>query len=410
MAQYKISLDDKEIHGLFSRQDALAILVEKVVNAILENQFEEQLGAKRYERTISRRGYRNGVRTRRMTTRVGTLTLRVPQTRNGKFSTELFSRYQRSEQAFVLALMEMVVNGVSTRKVAAITEELCGVHFSKSTVSRLCEQLDPIVHGWNERSLDTERYPFLIVDAIVIRCREGGRVRPVSALIACGIRESGEREVLGMKLGDSESEDTWTEFFQWLKSRGLHGVDLVVSDHHGGLVKAVRTQFQGVPWQRCRTHFMRNVLDATPKSLREELNGLLRAALDAPDHETACILRDRIIKQYEDRAARAMAILDEGFDDATAVLALPESVRRQTRTTNMIERLNEELRRRERVIRIFPNRQSAIRLIGALLIELDDKWRNERRLFLNLKPYWEWRRQAVRQEGFEGSVSLRKIS
>src|SRR5690606_30186248 len=224
MAHYKISLDDREVHGLLSHQDALAVLVETVVNAILKKQFAEQVGAARYQRTLSRRGYRNGVRTRRMTIRVGTLTLRVPQTRNGAFSTELFSRYQRSEQAFVLALMEMVVNGVSTRKVAAITEELCGVHFSKSTVSRLCEQLDPIVHGWNERSLDTERYPFLIVDAIVIRCREGGRVRPVSALIACGIRESGEREVLGMKLGDSESEDTWTEFFQWLKSRGLHGV------------------------------------------------------------------------------------------------------------------------------------------------------------------------------------------
>lgn len=394
MAQYQITVDDADVQGLFSEDGGLARLVEKVVNAILQGQFEQRVGAKRYERTAKRRAYRNGTRLRPMTTRVGKLTLQVAQTRNGQFASELFSRYQRSEQAFVLALMEMVLNGVSTRKVAAVTRELCGVDFSKSTVSRLCERLEPIVTSWNERPLGEHRYPFLIMDALLIRCREEGQVRPISALIATGVRASGEREVLGLQLGDSESERTWGAFLQWLKRRGLRGVDLVVSDDHSGLVRAVRTAFQGVPWQRCQTHFMRNILDAAPKALRTELKGQLRAVLEAPDRETARVLRDKVAAQFAARAPRAMQVLEEGFDDATAVMALPASVRRRARTTNMVERLNRELRRRERVIGIFPNRDSAIRLIGALLMELDEHWRIERRLYLNMSEYWAWRKTA----------------
>lgn len=407
MAQYQITVEAEDLQGLFTQDNALARLVEKVVNAILKSQFEEQICAKRYERTVKRRAYRNGVRPRQLATRVGPLTLQVAQMRNGRFSTELFSRYQRSEQAFVLALMEMVINGVSTRKVTAVTQELCGVEFSKSTVSRLCEQLDPIVSAWNERPLGNETYPFLIVDALVIRCREGGRIRPISALIATGIRASGEREILGLQLGDSESESTWTALFQWLKGRGLHGVDLVVSDDHSGLVRAVRTQFQGIPWQRCQTHFMRNMLDATPKALRTELKTRLRAVLEAPDLTMARTLRDQVLMEFTDRAPKAMKVLEDGFDDATAVMALPESIRRRARTTNMVERLNEEIRRRERVIRIFPNRASALRLLGALLIELDEKWRTERRLYLNMTEYWEWRKTArgTTSAGRSGTVT-----
>lgn len=409
MAQYQITVDDVDVQGLFSNDQGFARLVEKVVNAILKTQFEEQIGAKRYERTVKRRAYRNGMRLRQMTTRVGQLTLQVAQMRNGQFSTELFRRYQRSEQAFVLALMEMVLNGVSTRKVAAVTQELCGVDFSKSTVSRLCEQLDPIVAAWNERPLHNETYPFLIVDALIIRCREGGQVCPISALIATGIRASGEREVLGLQLGDSESESTWTALFQWLKGRGLRGVDLVVSDDHAGLVRAVRTQFQGVPWQRCQTHFMRNITDATPKALRVELKARLRAILEAPDPAMARTLRDQVVSEFSGRAPKAMKILEEGFDDATTVMAFPESIRRRARTTNMVERLNEEIRRRERVIRIFPNRESAIRLLGALLIELDEKWRTEQRLYLNLTEYWQWRKTVKRTTHAGRSSTVTRI-
>ncbi|MEX1407333.1 IS256 family transposase, partial [Hydrogenibacillus schlegelii] len=196
MAQYQITVDDAILEGLFQRDEGVAKLVESVVNQILQAQVQEQLMAAPYERTEARRGYRNGTVTRTLTTRVGRLVLRVPRVRNGEFSTELFARYQRSEQAFLLALMEMVVNGVSTRDVAKVTEQLCGTSFSKSTVSDLCKRLDPIVRAWNHRSLVEHRYPFLLVDALVLRIREDGRIRSRAALIAVGVNDEGYREIL----------------------------------------------------------------------------------------------------------------------------------------------------------------------------------------------------------------------
>ncbi|GIM44723.1 IS256 family transposase [Collibacillus ludicampi] len=391
MAQYQINLNDEILHGLFQRDEAVARLIEQVLNQVLQAQVTEQLKAAPYERTEERQGYRNGTLPHTLTTRVGTLTLRVPRLRNGQFSTDLFMRYQRSEQALVLALMEMVVNGVSTRKVAKITEELCGTEFSKSTVSDLCKRLDPIVHAWNNRNLREHTYPFLIVDAMVLKIREEGRVRSRSVMIATGINEEGYREILGLMLGDSESEASWTEFFSWLKSRDLRGVDIVVSDSHSGLVNAVKAQFQGCTWQRCQTHFMRNLLDATPKSLQGDVYGRVRAILDAPDLKTARVLLNQVIEDYYEKAPRAMRVLEEGFDDVTAVLELPERYRKRLRTTNGQELLNEEIRRRERVIRIFPNRESALRLLGALLMEMDEKWSTGRR-YLDMTEYWDWRK------------------
>lgn len=399
MAQYQVTLDGDVLHGLFQRDEGVARLLEQVLNQILQAQATEQLQARPYERTEDRQGYRNGTLPHPLTTRVGTLTLRVPWLRSGQFSTDLFFRYQRSEQALVLALLEMVVNGVSTRKVTKITEELCGTELSKSTVSDLCKRLDPIVQAWNNRSLREQRYPFVLVDALVLKIREEGRVRSRSALIAIGVNEAGYREVLGLMLGDSESEVSWTEFFTWLKSRDLRGVDIVVSDSHGGLVRAVRSQFQGATWQRCQTHFMRNILDVTPKSLQDEIHRRVRALLDAPDTQTARLLLEKIQEDYAQKAPKAIAILETGFDDATAVLELPERYRKRLRTTNGVERLNEEIRRRERVIRIFPNRESVIRLLGALLMELDEKWSSGNR-YLDMAEYLEWRekrREAQKQ-------------
>jgi transposase-like protein len=194
-------------------------------------------------------------------------------------------------------------------------------------------------------------------------------------------------------LGDSESEVSWSEFFGWLKSRGLRGVDLIVSDDHGGLVRAIRRHFQGVTWQRCQTHFMRNILDVTPKALQDEMHSRIRAILDAPDLNTARLLLNQVLEAYETKAPKAMAILEAGFEDATAVLHLPEKYRKRLRTTNALERLNEEIRR-ERVIRIFPNRESAIRLIGALLMEIDEKWASGRK-YLDMAEYLEWRESKV---------------
>ncbi len=399
MTQYQLTLDSESVQRLFAGDGQLGHLLEAVLNQVLNAQVAEQLQAAPYERSEQRQGYRNGYKPRQLTTRVGALTLLVPQVRDGQFSTELFARYQRSEQALVLTLMEMVVNGVSTRKVARITEELCGTSFARSTVSDLCRALDPLVTSWNERDLRGSRYPFVLVDALVVKVREEGRVRAVSALVATGVNAQGYREILGLRLGDSESERTWQDFFTWLKERGLSGVDLLVSDHHGGLVKAVRQQFQGATWQRCQTHLSTNIADATPKTLQDEIHARLRPIFDAPDEATARTLLASFVADYQSKAPAAVATLERGFDDATAVLALPAPYRKRLRTTNGVERLNEEIRRRERVIRIFPNRASVIRLVGALLLEQDEVWTTGKRYF-EMAAYWQWRERPAQQALF----------
>lgn len=390
MAQFNITLSGENLKDLFlsdGKDEAFSRLLEEIFNQVLLAQSTEQLGAKPYERTDERTAYRNGVRERQLTTRVGKLTLKVPRHRNGQFSTELFNRYQRSEQALVLAMMEMVVNGVSTRKVERITEELCGETFSKSTISNLCKNLDPIVHEFKTRPLKNH-YPFILVDAIYLKVRENNRVQSRGLLIAVGINKDGNREIIGFEIANTENESSWGDFFVSLKERGLKDVNLVTSDNHKGLVKAVRRHFQGATWQRCQTHFSKNILDATPKPLQPEVKEELRKLYDAVDIDSARSVRDQIISKYEDKAPRTMTLLDEAFDDVTAVLILPFKYRKKLRTTNMVERLNQEIRRRERVIRIFPNEASVIRLMGALLIELDEKWQSGRRCF-DMQMYYQ---------------------
>jgi transposase-like protein len=383
MAQLNITLDTELLHGLFTketRDDAFSKLLEVILNQVLIAQSTEQLGADPYERSEDRTAYRNGFRDRELTTRVGTLTLRVPRHRDGNFSTSIFERYQRSEQALVLAMIEMVISGVSTRKIENITEELCGKSFSKSMVSDLCKKLDPIVDAFKSRPLIYE-YPFLMVDAIYIKARENNRVRSKSLLIAIGINEEGNREIIGFHLSESESETSWEEFFISLKQRGLKSPRLITSDNHKGLVKAIQKQFQGSSWQRCQTHFSRNILDKTPKSLQPSLKEDIRKVYEAIDIDSARAAKNELLNKYAASAPKAMELLDEGFDDVTAVLSLPLRYRKRLRTTNGIERLNQEIRRRERVIRIFPNEASAIRLIGALLIEQDEKRSTGRKYF-----------------------------
>ncbi len=383
MAQLNISLESEILHGLFTsdgRDEAFSKLLASILNQVLDAQSTEQIGAKRYERNGERKAYRNGIRERQMTTRIGTIILAIPRHRQGHFETDLFDRYQRSEQALVLAMIEMVINGVSTRKIQTVTEELCGQSFSKSTVSALCKRLDPIIEAFCNRPL-LKHYPFVIVDALYLKAREDARVRSKGLLIAQGISCDGHREILGFQVSDSESEISWNEFLTSLKQRGLENVDLVVSDNHKGLVKAVRKCFQNASWQRCQTHFSRNVLDKTPKRLQPKLKELLKVMYDSPDLASARATCHRIITEFEGKAPKAMSVLESGFDDVMAVMSLPLKYRKRLRTTNSIERLNEEIRRRERVIRIFPNVESVIRLIGALLIEQDEKWSTGRKYF-----------------------------
>lgn len=387
MAGYDISVGKELLPGLLNGQDGLAKLLEAVLNQILEAQATESVGADKHERSEERQCYRNGYRPRTLYTRVGPVTLQVPQTRDGSFSTDIFRRYQRSEQAFVLALMEMVVQGVSTRKVNAITEELCGASFSKSTVSALCSGLEPRVRAFNERRLDGN-YPFLLVDALFFKSRDEERVVGRAALIVSGIGEEGKREILGVRIGDTESFSTWDETFRWLKGRGLGGVMFVVSDNHGGLVQGIAKHFQGASWQRCQVHLMRNLLSSSPVKLRAEVAAHAKIILHAQDMVEAKRQLSAFIEHFGTSAPKAVSCLEEGFADAMAVMALPEKYRRRLRTTNMQERLNQEIRRRERVIRIFPNDESALRLIGALLAEFNEAWAE--RLYLDMDEFKEW--------------------
>ncbi len=348
----------------------------------------EHLGAARGERTDERQGYRNGTRERQLYTRVGPVTLRVPQARDGGFSTEISQRYQRSEQALVLAILEMFVGGVSTRKISTITEALCGTSISKSAVSRLIAQLDVRVAAFNERRLDDIDYPFIYVDAMFIKSRHNDRIASKAALIASGVNAAGYREPLGVAIGDSESFTTWESLFSNLRKRGLKGVMFVVSDEHAGLIQALRKHFSGATWQRCQVHLQRNLLGHSPMRERKAIADSAKRIFHASDMSESRRQRDCFVETFAKTAPKAVACLEDAFDDAMAVMCLPEKYRKRLRSTNMQERLNEEIRRRERVIRVFPNDDSAVRLIGALLAEKAEAW--QERVYLDMQEFREW--------------------
>lgn len=395
MAQFNFTLDSEVVKGLFLGQapDALVPLLESILNQFLQAMATEAVGATKYERTDERKAYRNGSRERTLKTRIGTITLDVPRLRNGEFSHELFERYQRAEQALVLTMMEMVLQGVSTRKVTQITEELCGTSFSKSTVSKLCQGLDEAVQAFRNRPLQ-KHYPFIMVDAMYVKVREGGRVQSKAFLIAIGVDEEGYREVLGFDLWDTETELGWKLFFEGLTDRGLRQVQYVISDSHKGLVSALHQVFVGATWQRCQVHFIRNIMEVCPSKIKPQLKEDLQELWASKDQDVARERLQHILATYDEKAPKSMKTLEEGFDDATAVLNLPPKYRRRLRTTNTLERLNQELRRRERVIRIFPNQESVIRLLGALLCEQSERWLSGRK-WLDMAEYFQ---QGTRSE------------
>ena len=394
MATFEITIDDEKIQEMLQGDRGMAVLLEPILNQILQAEMTEHLRAESSERTDDRRGYRNGSYERKLTTRVGTIELEVPRDRSGTFQTALFQRYQRSEKALVLALMQMVVQGVSTRRVKEITTELCGHKFSSSTVSRLTKDLDEQVQAWASRSLE-QKYPFLILDAMHLQVRRQGSVQSTTVMLAVGVNEKGEREILGLETAFSETEEGWRRFIRQLKERGLSGVELATSDAHPGLVQALRESFPGLIWQRCQAHFRRNVLDQTPSSYRDRMHEVLDLILEASSQKEARERFDDLREEREEEASSAFDVLESGFFDATAVLALPRKYRRRLRTTNMIERFIQEIRRREKVIRIFPNRESVHRLVGALCAETHEEWSTVGR-YLKMDEYYEWK--AAQQE------------
>lgn len=389
MAQLHFTLDHDFFVGLFSetKDEAFGKLMEALLNQVLKAESTEQLGAENYERSEDRADYRNGTRTRSLTTRIGKIELQIPRHRNTPFKTTLFENYQRNEQALIASMMEMVVQGVSTRNVKKVTEELCGESFSKSTVSEICKELDVPVKQFKERLLP-ERYPFIIADAIYLKAREDHRVRSKALHIAIGINSCGHKEVLGFEVYDTERTNTWKEFFESLKSRGLRGVDIVVSDAHKGLVEAIKECFSGSSWQRCQAHFMRNIIDKCPKKYATGLASELRDMFNAATIDEARRLEKSIYEEYRDVAEASMNILDEGIEDCLTIMALPSKYRIAIRTSNIIERENREIRRREKVIQIFPNTESIIRLIGSVLYDDHNDWSVGHRLF-DMKEYYD---------------------
>jgi len=388
MTQIEVSFDEKTLREVLLGDRGAEMLLEKVMNQVLQAEMTEHLGAKPGEQTDERRGYRNGTYERQLTTRIGQLKLEVPRDREGTFRTELFERYQRSEKALVTTLMQMVLQGVSTRRVKKITTELCGREFSRQTVSNLTEKLDEQVQAWAERPLE-EEYPFLLADAMQLKVRRQGAVRSTTAMIVVGISEEGYREILGFKIALRETGESWKELFESLKERGLRGVEFAVSDAHEGLEKALRACFPGCIWNRCQAHFQRNVLDKTPSECHDQMKDLLDRVLEADSQQEAIRRFEEGAEELREEASDAMETLQDGLFDATAVLALPEKYHRWLRTTNMLERLIQEVRRREKVIRIFPNKDSAWRLVGALLAEKHEEWSTSRR-YLKTDEFYEW--------------------
>jgi putative transposase len=375
--------------------DYLRTVVEEVVQQILEAEMEEALGAEKSERTPNRRGYRSGHYPRTLITRVGKLELRVPQDRQGHFRTELFERYQRSEKALVGALAEMYVQGVSTRKVKAITEELCGHEFSSATVSRINQSLDEELAKFAERRLE-EEYPYLVLDARYEKVREDGVIRSQAVLVAIGINREGRRCVLAVGLANRESTTSWREFLMALKQRGLRGVEFVVSDDHEGLKNAIREILPEAAWQRCYVHFLRNALDHLPRKANDDCLVELRWLYDRHDLEQARQDLAVWLKKWQAKYPKLCDWVEANIEETFAFYRLPVEHHKHLKSTNMLERINEEIKRRTLVVRIFPNAASCLRLVRALAAEIHEDWIEGTR-YLNMDLLEEHQRERLRR-------------
>ena len=383
MAQVNITLSQEEVLQVLSgnRDEAFKYLVERILNQIMLIESAEQLGAGRHQRTDARQDYRNGTRERILTTRIGKLELEVPRHRNEPFHTMIFANYQRSEAALIATMIQMVVSGVSTRKVAKVVETLCGTSISKSGVSELCKKLDAEITAFRTRSLEDLEAPFLMVDATYFKARENHRIVSKAFMAAIAITADGRRQIVGFNVFDTEDTYSWQTFFQDLKSRGLSDVSMVISDGHKAILNAIVHTYPEAAWQRCQVHFIRNIMNETPTKYQAGLAIELRNMFNARTIEEARRLRDEIIDDYMSVAEKAMMILDKGFEDAMTVMQLPVHMRTSLRSTNMIERMNRELKRRSDVIQVFPNHESVLRLMGAVAIEQNDQMSVKQRVF-----------------------------
>jgi transposase-like protein len=362
-------LEELSKHGLEWLPDLIGI----VVNTAMRAEREEYLQAGDYERTEKRKGHGNGYKPKTVKTRVGEITFAVPQVREGGFYPSALEKGLRSERALTMALTEMYVQGVSTRKVKAITEQLCGVDVSSMQVSRAAKQLDELLQAWRERPLGSVSYLFL--DARYEKVRENGQIRDAAVLLATGITPEGEKQVFGVSVSLSEHKTHWRDFLRSLKDRGLRDVQLITSDAHEGLGAARRAVFGSVPWQRCHFHLQQNAGNYVPRqSMRAEVAADIRAIFNAPVRETAERLLQTVVQKYAKTAPRLSAWMEEKLPEGFAFFDFPLEHRRFIRTTNSLERINREIHRRTRVVGLFPNESSCLRLITAILMEISEEW------------------------------------
>ena len=383
MAQVNLTLTHEEVLQVLTgdRDAAMKFLLERILNEIMKAESEEQLGAGLHERSEERQDYRNGTRERELNTRIGTLTLNVPRHRNEPFHTMVFENYQRSEAALIATMVQMVVMGVSSRKVEKVVTTLCGTSFSKSTVSELCKRLDKDVDQFKNRPLDFYEAPFLMLDATYFKVREDHRIRSKAFLVALAFKPDGKREVVGFDVFDAEENYSWQTFLSGLKERGLTDVRMVISDAHAAIRPAVAKVYPEAAWQRCQVHFLRNILSITPNKYKEALAIELRRMFTASTTEKARKVKEEIVAEYEGVAEQAMKTLEEGFEDSMTVNGLPKYLKEKIRTTNLLERLNRELKRRSDVIQVFPNPASVLRLMGAVTIEVNNTYMAGNRVY-----------------------------
>lgn len=358
--------------------DGMARAMQLLINEAMKLERSAVLGAGPFERTPLRRGQANGFKGKTVQTRVGPLELRVPQTRGVEFYPSALERGQRSERALKLAIAEMYVQGVTTRKVTAVMEELCGLEVTSSQVSRAVQALDAELSAWRDRPLG--EIPYLLLDARYEKVRVGGVVVSCALLVAIGITPDGRRTVLGVSVSLSEAEVHWRDFLASLQARGLHGVQLVVSDDHAGLRAALQARLSGVKWQRCQFHLAKNLLDYVPPSVSQpEASADLRGVFNAPNRAEADRLLELMVRKYTTVAPKLAAWLERSVPEGLVVFDFPLEHRRKLRTNNMLERLNRELKRRTRVATLFPNEASLLRLATAVLMETDEEWQTEKR-------------------------------
>jgi len=395
MTKLKIASSGAELKALLlSDEDGFRSVLQAVVQETLEAEMTEALQAHKSERTAARLAYRSGHYERQLVTRVGVLELRVPQDRAGRFSTELFERYQRSEKALVAALAQMYVQGVSTRKVKAITEELCGHSFSASTISEATARLDETLKAFFTRRLE-EPFAYLILDARYERVREDGVISQQAVLVAIGVDWEGRRQVLGVEMANRESRSSWREFLAGLRERGLHGVEYVVSDNHAGLKAAIREILPEAAWQRCYVHFLRNALDYVPRKVDDDCLMELRWFYDRRDLDE--VRRDiaQWVTKWQGKYPKLVAWVEENVEETLTYYRLPLAHHKHMKSTNMLERLNQELKRRTLVVRIFPNTDSCLRLSRALAVEIHEGWLEATR-YLNMDHLKEHKKQTLR--------------